>query len=212
MSEVFSFQGLIVFLVCYLAGSLPTAYILVKLKSNKDVTKEGSGNVGTLNSFTVSKSKAVGITVLLIDLLKGALPVYIMLFIFPVTYPVVMLGAVGLITGHNYPVWLKFKGGRGLAPGAGIFLVVNYFIVLGWCVLWLLTFVVKRKVLIANTVATFGLPLLVLAVNILSFMEVNKSVPGYSISYFTVFSIIITFVILLRHKEVFKEFSAKKII
>lgn len=209
MNEVFSLQAFIVFAVCYLIGSFPTAYILVKLKSNKDVTKEGSGNVGTLNSFTVSKSKTVGVAVLLIDLLKGAVPVYLMMSVFDINYPVVMLGAVGLITGHNYPVWLKFKGGRGLAPGAGIFLVVNYFILLGWCLIWLIVFALKRKVLIANTAATFGLPLLVLAVNFLGFMEVNKAAAGYSLFYFTVFSIIITFIILLRHKEVFKEFSAK---
>ncbi|HAX48012.1 MAG TPA: acyl-phosphate glycerol 3-phosphate acyltransferase, partial [Bacteroidetes bacterium] len=79
MAELFTINNFVIFVLCYLIGSFPTAYILVKLRSNKDLTKEGSGNVGTLNSFTVSKSKAIGITVLLIDILKGALPVYFMM-------------------------------------------------------------------------------------------------------------------------------------
>lgn len=210
MNELLSLQSIIVFACCYLIGSVPIAYILVKLKSKKDITKEGSGNVGTLNSFQVTKSKSVGISVLILDLLKGLIPVYVLMFVMKISYPISMLGAAGIIIGHNYPFWLKFKGGRGLAPGAGIFFVINYFIVLGWGLIWLITFSIKKKVLIANTVATFSLPVLVLLVNVFSWMVVNSSVYGYSNLYFTAFSIIITIVILLRHGEVFKEFSTKK--
>ncbi|MBE2228611.1 MAG: glycerol-3-phosphate acyltransferase [Ignavibacteria bacterium] len=205
MAELFTINNFVIFVLCYLIGSFPTAYILVKLRSNKDLTKEGSGNVGTLNSFTVSKSKAIGITVLLIDILKGALPVYFMMFIMPHPYQSVLLGACALILGHNYPVWLRFKGGRGLATGAGIFLVVNYYIFIGWCVVWLLVFILKRKVLIANTAATFSLPVYVLLINFFSFMLVNSQAAGFSLNYFNVYSIIITAIILSRHTEVFKK-------
>ncbi|HRF66465.1 MAG TPA: glycerol-3-phosphate acyltransferase [Ignavibacteria bacterium] len=205
MAELFTINNFVIFVLCYLIGSFPTAYILVKLRSNKDLTKEGSGNVGTLNSFTVSKSKAIGITVLLIDILKGALPVYFMMFIMPHPYLSVLLGACALILGHNYPVWLRFKGGRGLATGAGIFLVVNYYIFIGWCVVWLLVFILKRKVLIANTAATFSLPMYVLLINFFSFMLVNSQAEGFSLNYFNVYSIIITAIILSRHTEVFKK-------
>lgn len=204
MAEILTIQSLIVFIICYVIGSFPTAYIIVKAKSQKDITKEGSGNVGTLNSFQVTNSKAVGISVLLFDIFKGVIPVYIMMFVMNISYPVAMLGASGLIIGHNYPVWLKFKGGRGLATGAGIFLVVNYFILLGWILVWLIVFVIKRKVLIANTAATFGLPLFVLLVNVFPWMVVNSGVQGFSLTWFTAFSIIISLVILLRHTEVFK--------
>jgi acyl phosphate:glycerol-3-phosphate acyltransferase len=210
MTEIFSIQSILVFTICYIIGSFPTAYILVKAKSKKDITKEGSGNVGTLNSFQVSKSKTVGITVLLFDIFKGIIPVYIMMSVMNITYPIVMLGACGLIIGHNYPVWLKFKGGRGLATAAGIFIIVNHFIPIGWCVVWLAVFAVKRKVLIANTIATFCLPLFILLVNLFTWMQVNTHVQGYSLSYFTVFSIIITLVILLRHTEVFKKSPQNK--
>ncbi len=211
MNELLTVNNLIIFVLCYIIGSFPTAYILVKLRSNKDLTKEGSGNVGTLNSFTVSKSKAVGIAVLLIDILKGALPVYFMMFIMPHPYQSVMLGACALILGHNYPLWLKFKGGRGLATGAGIFMVVNYYILIGWCIVWLLVFLVKRKVLIANTIATFSLPVYVLLINLFSFMVVNSDALGFSLNYFTIYSIIITVIILSRHTEVFKKDKAKAV-
>lgn len=205
MESLFSVNNLVIFVLCYIIGSFPTAYILVKLKSNKDLTKEGSGNVGTLNSFTVSKSKSIGIAVLIIDILKGVLPVYLMMFVFPFTYQSVMLGAASLILGHNYPVWLKFKGGRGLATGAGIFLIVNYFIFLGWCIVWLIVFLIKRKVLIANTIATFSLPVYVLIINLVPALVVNSGAAGFSLNYFTVYSIIITVIILSRHTEVFKK-------
>lgn len=205
MSELFTFNNFVIAVLCYIIGSFPTAYLLVKYKTSKDLTKEGSGNVGTLNSFTVSKSKFIGIAVLLIDILKGVLPVYFMMFVMPHPYQSVMLGACALILGHNYPVWLKFKGGRGLATGAGIFMVINYYIFIGWCAVWLVVFLLKRKVLIANTFATFLLPVYVLLINLFSFLVVNSSVMGFSLNYFTVYSIIITVIILSRHTEVFKK-------
>lgn len=205
MSELFTFNNFVIAVLCYIIGSFPTAYLLVKYKTSKDLTKEGSGNVGTLNSFTVSKSKFIGIAVLLIDILKGVLPVYFMMFVMPHPYQSVMLGACALILGHNYSVWLKFKGGRGLATGAGIFMVINYYIFIGWCAVWLVVFLLKRKVLIANTFATFLLPVYVLLINLFSFLVVNSSVMGFSLNYFTVYSIIITVIILSRHTEVFKK-------
>ncbi len=205
MTDLFTLENFTIVVLCYIIGSFPTAYLLVKYKTNKDLTKEGSGNVGTLNSFTVSKSKFIGAVVLLIDILKGALPVYFMMFVVPHPYQSVMLGASALILGHNYPIWLKFKGGRGLATGAGIFMVINYYIFIGWCVVWLGVFLLKRKVLIANTIATFMLPVYVLFINLFSILVVNKNVQGFSLNYFTVFSIIITIIILSRHTEVFKK-------
>lgn len=204
MYEIFSFANLFIFVLCYIIGSFPAAYILVKKHSNKDLTKEGSKNVGTLNSFVVSKSKIIAISVLILDLLKGALPVYFILFVINYPYISAMIAAVALILGHNYPVWLKFKGGRGLATGAGIFLVINFFIVIAWCIVWLGAFIIKKKVLIANTAATFGLPLYIAVVNLYSFFQIHSSVAGFSLIYFNIFSIIITLIILSKHTEVFK--------
>ena len=210
MIEIITIESVIVFVLCYVIGSFPTAYLLVKAASGKDVTREGSGNVGTLNSFQVSKSKWVGIVVLLTDLFKGLVPVYIMLYVMNMTYSAAMIGACALILGHNYPVWLKFKGGRGLATGAGIFIIVNFYILAGWMVVWGAVFAFKRDVLIANTAATFSLPLIVVLVNILPWMVIGSGLNGFTLTYFTVFSLIITLIILLRHTEVFKK-SEKKV-
>lgn len=210
MIEIITIESVIVFVLCYVIGSFPTAYLLVKAASGKDVTREGSGNVGTLNSFQVSKSKWVGIVVLLTDLFKGLVPVYIMLYVMNMAYSPAMIGACALILGHNYPVWLKFKGGRGLATGAGIFMIVNFYILAGWMVVWGAVFAFKRDVLIANTAATFSLPLIVVLVNILPWMVIGSGLNGFTLTYFTVFSLVITLIILLRHTEVFKK-SEKKV-
>ncbi len=203
MGESLFIRSIVIFVLCYLIGSIPIAYILVRISSKKDLTKEGSGNVGTLNSFQVTKSKTIGIMVLILDLLKGAIPMYVMLKS-GVYFPIIMFGAYGIILGHNYPIWLKFKGGRGLAPGAGIFLVINYFVVIGWLLAWLIVFLIKRKVLPANTIATLFMPVSIILVNVFDWMVVNETAFGFSLFYFTVFSIIITIVILSRHREVFK--------
>jgi len=93
LAGIFTIESILVFVLCYIIGSFPTAYLLVKAASGKDVTREGSGNVGTLNSFQVSKSKWVGVLVLVTDLFKGLLPVYIMLYVMNMPYSAAMLGA-----------------------------------------------------------------------------------------------------------------------
>jgi len=210
MMETGFINVIIICILCYVIGSVPTAYLVVKQKLNKDITTEGSGNVGMLNSMQVSNSKSVGIFVLLIDILKGFVPMYLLLFVFKIDYSTVMAGSAFLILGHNYPVWLKFKGGRGLAAGAGIFFAVNYFIVFGWCLVWLVMFAVKKKVLLSNTVATFCLPVYILLVNNFEWLVVNSGINEFSQTYFTVFSIVITIIILSKHLEVFKNLFQKK--
>lgn len=197
---------ILTFVLCYIIGSFPTAYLIVKRKLNKDITKEGSGNVGTLNVMTVTKSKRLGILVLVIDLLKGALPLYLMLYVLNLNYSWACAGALTLVIGHNFPVWLKFKGGRGLATGAGIYLVLSYFVLIGWCVSWLVIFAVKKKVLLANTFATLTIPLYVYLINEFDWMMAG--IPY--LKYFNLISILITIVILSRHTEVFSKLIFKQ--
>jgi len=199
------FSLIIVWLFCYLVGSVPTAYLVVRKKLNKDITNEGSGNVGMLNSMQVTNSKSVGVFVLLIDILKGFIPVYAMLFLLNIDYAPAMAGCAFIILGHNYPVWLKFKGGRGLATGTGIFVLVNYFVLAGWCIVWLISFALKKKVMLSNTAATILIPLYVFLVNKISWLEISWGLNTYSLKYFTIFSIIITVLVLSKHTEIFKK-------
>jgi len=193
-----------------LIGSFPSAYLLVKTKHNADITREGSGNVGTYNAIVVSKSKATGAAVLLIDLLKGAVTVYVMLFVLGISYQTALIGSVFLIIGHNYPVWLKFKGGRGLAVGAGIFMILNYYVLIGWCITWIILKLSKTDILIANTLATLSILISVFLINKFDWLVISHNIRSFSINYFTLFSIVITVIVLISHFEVFKNLINKK--
>src|SRR5512140_1590079 len=104
----------------YLLGSFPTAYILVRWKSKTDIRMVGSGNVGGLNSYVVTKSKALAAIVVLIDALKGVAAVLIAPLITGDSFIFMAAAGIGAVLGHNFPVWLRFKGGRGLATAAGV--------------------------------------------------------------------------------------------
>jgi glycerol-3-phosphate acyltransferase PlsY len=191
----------------YVVGSFPTAYLLVRWKSRIDIRNVGSGNVGTLNSFLVTRSWLVGGIVLVVDILKGAGAAAIGAGLADGSMLYAALAGISATVGHNYPVWLAFRGGRGLAPAAGAALVVYWLIVPAWLVLWTVAFAFIRSVNPANAMAS-GLLLLAGAV-------VPAEAYGYLggesddglIRWFTV---AIMGVILLRHRDTLKEFFTKR--
>jgi glycerol-3-phosphate acyltransferase PlsY len=139
-------------LIGYILGSIPTAYLAVRWQSKLDIRTAGSGNVGALNSFEVTRSRAVGILVLVADLGKGIAAVVLASWLGG-DIGAQMVAALAAVAGHNYPVWLQFKGGRGLATAAGASLVVFWGLVPAWCVLWVAGFAVLRSVNPASAVA-----------------------------------------------------------
>ena len=149
-------------LLSFLTGSFPTAYLLVRRQSGKDLRSEGSGNVGTLNAFEVSRSRRIGASVLLIDLLKGALPVLIVFLTLGDAFPAASAAMIGVVLGHNYSPWIGWKGGRGLAPAAGAALVFNPLLPAIWVVFWLAGFLKTRNVHFGNIAATLLSPFTVL--------------------------------------------------
>ncbi len=155
-------------LASFLIGSVPTAYLLVHFQHGKDLRREGSGNIGTLNAYEVSRSRRTGIMVLLIDALKGALPIAALhLFLESdgtSIMPIMIAGAalLGAVAGHNYSPWIGWKGGRGLATAAGASLLINPVFVGIWGVFWLAGFFKTRSVHFANIAATILLPFTVL--------------------------------------------------
>ena len=144
--------------LAYVFGSLPTAYLLVRLMTGKDVRASGSGNVGATNALRAAGWK-VGVVVTVIDLLKGAIPVWLMSRFNPESAWVAaaMLAAV---LGHCYPVWLKFKGGKGVATCFGAFLVIAPLSALAALGLWILVLVISRWVALASMVASASFPLI----------------------------------------------------
>ncbi len=152
---------LLIFAIAYLFGSFPSAFLLIKLTTHKDIREQGSGNVGAMNALRAGESKPVAVLVLVLDLLKGALPVwYVQIYLKP-DFLLLIFVFLGLLLGHLFPVWLKFKGGRGLAVAAGAMLAVQPLLVLIWLVIWAIFFAVIHKHIVASMVATFILPIVV---------------------------------------------------
>jgi len=141
-------------LLGYSIGSLPTAYLLVKWKSRVDIRESGSGNVGALNAFEVSSSKLLGLGVLLIDLIKGSAAVWLSSRLIGQDVWIMGTAGFGTILGHNYSVWLGFKGGRGLATAAGVMLVLSWICVVIWCTIWLVIYLYVRNVHASNISAS----------------------------------------------------------
>lgn len=147
--------ALVVF--AYVLGSLPTAYLLVRLMTGDDVRYTGSGNVGATNALRTAGWR-VGVAVTVIDMLKGAVPVWLMEQYNPESgwVAAAMLAAV---VGHCFPVWLKFKGGKGVATGFGAFLVIAPLSALAALALWIVVLVISRWVALASMVASASFPL-----------------------------------------------------
>src|SRR5258706_10327007 len=109
------------FLAAYLCGSIPFGLLLGKLFGGMDVRKSGSGNIGATN-VARSAGPVAGILTLLLDAAKGAAPVWLARHYFPDHAALQVLAGLGALTGHCFPVWLKFRGGKGVATAAGEFL------------------------------------------------------------------------------------------
>lgn len=148
-------------LVCvfsYIIGSIPFAYLVLKHRHGKDIRDEGSGNVGAMNSFDITNSKTSGILVFLLDSLKGLIPSAVFIYFLKMPLWMLVLPSVLLVLGHNYSVFLRFKGGRGLATAFGASLLVNFWFGIIWGVLFFIGMKAKRNVHIANVFATIFTP------------------------------------------------------
>ena len=113
---------LVLVAIAYLLGSLPTALVVVRLMTGKDVRRMGSGNIGGTNALRAAGWKA-GVAVTVIDVAKGALAVWLMRMYNPES-GWVAAAMLAVVVGHCYPVWLRFRGGKGVAAGFGAFLVI----------------------------------------------------------------------------------------
>lgn len=142
------------FILSYLLGSIPTGYIIVRIKQHKDIRQLGSGNVGALNVFTIMGWKS-SLIVFLCDLVKG-IGAVCLCFLFGVNPSI---GLVMSVIGHIYPVWLKFRGGKGLTVALGGVLALGIWQVvivfpLTWLIFYLL--ICKKNMDVSNLMAAFG--------------------------------------------------------
>jgi len=143
---------LIVSLVSYLLGSIPFSYIVVKLARGIDVRSLGSGNAGTLNTWRVTRNPLLTLIVLIGDVGKGALSILFARYFGGDAFSE-FLAAFFAVSGHNWPVWLNFRGGRGLATMYGAYLVSSPYALLATIVIWAITYLLTGYVILGGIIA-----------------------------------------------------------
>lgn len=140
----------------YLMGSIPFGLILTRLAGMEDVRKIGSGNIGATNVLRTGNKKIAAAT-LLGDLLKGTVAVLVGKQFGP---DAAVLAGLGAFLGHCFPVWLKFKGGKGVATYIGVLLGFSWQATLGFAAIWLLTAFATRYSSLAALLATLATPVI----------------------------------------------------
>jgi len=149
-------------LLCFLAyfvGSIPFGYLIVKMREGRDIRASGSGNIGATNVARTAGPVA-GVVTLLLDMTKGFLAVWLVSINLDGDVTWMMVAAVAAVLGHMYPVWLKFKGGKGVATGVGAFLLICWEAVAGALVVWIVVVAIWRYVSLGSIIAAASLPLL----------------------------------------------------
>jgi acyl phosphate:glycerol-3-phosphate acyltransferase len=143
------------FVLGYLLGSIPFGLLLTRLAGTQDLRSIGSGNIGATNVLRTGR-KGLAAATLLFDMLKGTVAVII------ASYggtEAAMLAALGAFIGHLFPVWLKFKGGKGVAVYIGILIGLFWPAAIVFCLLWLATAVVSRYSSLSALVASLVTPI-----------------------------------------------------
>lgn len=150
---------LLVVIVAYLIGSIPFGYLIVRGKIGADIRETGSGGTGATN---VSRrvGKAAGVVTLVLDALKGGAAVLIAVRLTQNDW-LIAAAAIAVLVGHIFPVWLGFRGGKGVATGAGVFLVLAPVPVLCAGVLFLAIVVSTRYVSLGSMIAAAMIPVFV---------------------------------------------------
>jgi glycerol-3-phosphate acyltransferase PlsY len=150
---------LLIPVVAYLLGSIPFGLILAKLFGRGDVRKEGSGNIGATNVSRVAGPLA-GILTLLLDASKGAVAVLVAGRYSNGSATWMVIAGLAALLGHCFPLWLKFKGGKGVATAAGMYLMLCPTAFLGGLILFLLVAGFSRYVSLSSVAAAVAMPLL----------------------------------------------------
>ena len=153
------FLNFFIILISYLFGSIPSGYILTKYFSKIDITKEGSGNIGATNVLR-SGSKKLAIITLLLDASKGIIPIIIF---YNSTFSLILAGLSSFI-GHNYPIWLKFNGGKGIATYLGISFAISLKLGLIFILIWLITALISKTSSISSLLTIFLIPFISLLI------------------------------------------------
>ncbi len=178
--------------MAYLLGSIPTSYLMGKMLKGIDIRKFGSGNVGATNALRVLGTK-VGVITLIIDILKGFFAVLLGKLLIP-EFSDLMLIIIGIaaILGHIFTIFLKFKGGKGVATSAGVFIALTPIPLVIALFIFIVTVWISRYVSLGSILASLTLFSVELVINLKnSFSEIEKLIMIFVIALF----------IIIRHKS-----------
>ena len=186
---------LFIAVAAYLLGSIPTGYLLVRLFRHEDIRTFGSGNIGATNVLR-SGGKGLGAATFLLDVLKGAAAVYLGALAAAQWMPtspirnVEALAALCAVIGHMFPVWLQFRGGKGVATGFGVFLVAAPTAALCAIATFTLVLLVTRYVSLASILGAASFPFFAWAL-----------VQGDRPPFFIAVQFVIPFLIIAKHHQ-----------
>ncbi len=188
----FQIEDLLVLFLCYLIGSVPFGLVFSKLFGKTDPRISGSKNIGATNVLRIH-GKLLGIITLIFDILKAFLP---LLLVENYNNQILIPCALTIFLGHVFPVWLKFKGGKGIAVLIGILIIYSAFYALTFLLCWLITFILFRYSSLAAIVSSILIVCLAIV-----FSEPYEK---YSILF-------LSFVVFLKHREnIFRLINGKE--
>jgi len=149
---------LIVGVASYLMGSIPFGLILTKIFLNKDIRDIGSGNIGATNALRTG-NKLIGYSTLILDIAKAIIPV---IFV-KINYPdLIYIASLSAFLGHVFPLWLKFKGGKGVATYVGILFSINFLLGIIFVASWSIIFLMFRYSSLSSIIGSISIPIYIL--------------------------------------------------
>jgi acyl phosphate:glycerol-3-phosphate acyltransferase len=151
-------EYLLITLISYLMGSIPFGFILTKLFLNRDIRNIGSGNIGATNALRTG-NKLLGYTTLILDILKAVIPIIYIKFNYP---DYIYTASLSAFLGHVFPIWLKFKGGKGVATYLGILFSINLIYGFVFIISWMIVFLLSRYSSLSSIIASLLVPLYIL--------------------------------------------------
>lgn len=177
-------------MIAYLLGSIPFGLMVAKKVKGINLREHGSRNVGATNVFRVV-GKGWGIAVFLFDAFKGFLAVaWLALAQAEAPFPLLLMAGVAAILGHAFPVWLSFRGGKGVATALGVFLALATYPAVFTFALWIAVFWITRIISFASLVAAFSFPFVIILT--------SRSHPGFG--WLLPISILLSFFIFYTHR------------
>ena len=147
-------EYLIVGIISYLMGSIPFGFLLTKIFLKKDIREIGSGNIGATNALRTG-NKLIGYTTLILDIAKAIIPIIYVKLNFP---EYIYIASLCTFLGHVFPIWLKFKGGKGVATYVGILFSINVIFGAVFVACWVIVFIISRYSSLSSIIGALSIP------------------------------------------------------